>query len=165
MHELDLDRDGGGVRGLEHEVEVEVERLLELGQLVLQAEDASQGRYAGGHRLQCLHHHVRVGAHDRGTERVGHEGCAKGSLAFGAVLKDLDLHPRHTFDGTVRVEVALALVETVVLKHCVEAIREMLFEDGVGLLRHLVQELRQHVCVEPVLRDRRMLPATSSNAF
>jgi hypothetical protein len=42
VHELDLDRDGGGVRGLEHEVDVDVERLLELGQLVLQSDHPRQ---------------------------------------------------------------------------------------------------------------------------
>jgi hypothetical protein len=63
------------------------------------------------------------------------------------------------------VDVCKPCLEAVVRRQFLDAIREQLFEDRVGHAGHLVQELRQHVLIEPFLRDKHILPAISSNAF
>jgi hypothetical protein len=45
----------------------------------------------------------------RGTQRVADERGAEGSFTFRLVLEYLHLHPIHTLDRTIRVQMTLAL--------------------------------------------------------
>ena len=72
VHELDLNRHGGGVLGLKHEVDVEVQRCLELAELVLDAEDSREGRYAGGQGLTLVQFPAQR------KHLLWHRGCLRG---------------------------------------------------------------------------------------